>query len=227
MELFEVMTTAGAIREYVDVPNSDEVLYEILNSARFAPSGGNRQPWRVLVVKDPELKRQVRELYSHGWKEYMAHVKKGLVPFAPTNDGKWEGPAIDLDEAASMDFPNQYANHLDESPVLLVLLARLPDLACLDNGLDRQSIVGGGSVYPFGHNILLAARSLGLGGVMTTVICRREPEMKIVFDIPKEFAIAGLITLGTPKKFLTKLARRPVEEFAFVDKFGGVPFTVH
>ena len=225
MELFEVMTTAGAIREYLDIPNSDEVVYEILNNARFAPSGGNRQPWRVLIVKDPELKRRVRDLYSEGWKEYMAHVKKGLVPFAPINDGMWDGPAVDLEEAASMTFSNQYAHHLDDSPVLLVLLAKLPDLACLDNGLDRQSIVGGGSVYPFGHNILLAARSLGLGGVMTTVICRREHEMKAIFDIPKEFAIAGLITLGTPKKYLTKLTRRTVEEFAFIDKFGGTAFS--
>ncbi len=224
MELFEVMTTAGAIREYLDVPNSDEVLYEILNNARFAPSGGNRQPWKVLVVKDRELKRRVRELYSEGWKEYMAHVKRGLVPFAPINNGKWDGPAIDLDEAAGMTFSNQYAHNLDDSPVLMVLLVKLSDLACLDNGLDRQSIVGGGSVYPFSHNILLAARSVGLGGVMTTVICRREPEMKAIFNIPEEFAIAGLITLGTPKKYLTKLTRSPVEEFTFIDKFDGIPF---
>lgn len=221
MELFEVMTTSGAIREYLDVPVSDQTVYEILNAARFAPSGGNRQPWRVLVVKNRESRRRVRELYCDGWKEYMAHIKKGFVPFAPIDDGKWNGPAVDLDEAAAMTFSNEYANHLDEAPIFLVLLARLEDLACLDNGLDRQSIVGGGSIYPFGHNILLSARAYGLGGVMTTVICRREADMKVLFDIPKEFAVAALVTLGTPKKFLTKLTRRPVEEFTFVDKFGG------
>ena len=225
LELFEVMRTAGAIREYSDVANSDEVLYEILDNARFAPSGGNRQPWRVLVIKDAEVKRRVRELYSEGWKEYMAHVKKGLVPFAPIDGGKWSGPAVDLEEAAGMTFSNQYAQTLDESPILLVLLARLPNLACLDNGLNRQSIVGGGSVYPFGHNILLAARSKGLGGVMTTVICRREPQMKLLLDMPEEFAVAGLITIGTPKKFFTKLTRKSVEEFTFLDRFGGQAFT--
>ena len=225
MELFEVMTTAGAIREYLDIPDSDNVLYDILDKARCAPSGGNRQPWRVLIVKDQDLRRKVRDLYSEGWKEYMAHVKKGLVPFAPAEDGTWNGPAVDLTEAAAMTTSNQYASSLHESPILLVLLARLTDLSCLDNGLNRQSIVGGGSVYPFGHNILLAARSLGLGGVMTTVICRREPEMKTLFRIPREFAVAGLITLGKPKKLFSRLTRRPVEEFAFVDVFDGVPFT--
>ncbi|MDA8270250.1 MAG: nitroreductase family protein [Actinomycetota bacterium] len=225
MELFEVMTTAGAVREYLDVPRMDEVLYEILDTARFAPSGGNRQPWRVLVVKDLELRRSIRELYSEGWKEYMAHVKRGLVPFAPISNGRWEGPAVDLEEAAGMTFSNQYAHHLDESPVVLVILARLLDLACLDNGLDRQSIVGGASVYPFAHNILLAARSKGLGGVMTTVICRREPEMKRLFEIPEEFAVAGLITIGTPKKLFTKLTRKPVEDFTYLDKYGAAPFT--
>ncbi len=225
MELFEVMRTAGAVREYLDVPCMDEVLYEILDTARFAPSGGNRQPWRVLVVKDLELRRRIRELYSEGWKEYMAHVKRGLVPFAPISEGKWEGPAVNLEEAAGMTFSNQYAHHLDESPIVLVILARLLDLACLDNGLDRQSIVGGASVYPFAHNILLAARSKGLGGVMTTVICRREPEMKRLFEIPKEFAVAGLITIGTPRKLFTKLTRKPVEDFTYLDKYGAAPFT--
>ncbi len=224
MELSEVMATAGAIREYLDVPNVDRVLYDILNLARFAPSGGNRQPWRVVVIKDMELRRRISELYSEGWKEYMAHIKKGLVPFAPIHDGRWDGPAIDLDEAAAMTFHNQYADHLDQAPILMVLLASLQDLACLDNGLGRQSIVGGASIYPFGHNILLAARDHGLAGVMTTVICRREPQVKLLLDVPNEFAVAGLITLGVPKKFFTKLTRKSVEEFARLNKFSGAPF---
>ncbi|TAN24973.1 MAG: NADH dehydrogenase FAD-containing subunit [Actinomycetota bacterium] len=223
MDLLEVMATAGAIRDYLDVPNADRVLYDILNVARFAPSGGNRQPWRVVIVKDRHLKASIRELYSEGWKEYMAHVKKGLVPFAPISNGRWDGPAIDLDEAATMTFHNQYADQLDQAPILLLLLVRLQDLACLDNGLGRQSIVGGGSIYPFGHNILLASRSYGLGGVMTTVICRRESQVKSLLDVPSEFAVAGLITLGIPKKFFTKLTRMPVEEFTHIDKFNGVP----
>lgn len=224
VELNEAMRTAGAVRDYLDVADPDGMLYQILDTSRFAPSGGNRQPWRVVVVKDRELRRRVRELYSEGWKEYMAHVKKGLVPFAPISNGRWEGPAVDLEEAAKLTFSNEYAHHLDESPIMLLLLARLEDLACLDNGLNRQSIVGGGSIYPFGHNVLLSARAAGLGGVMTTVLCRREPEVKRLFGIPDDFALAGLITLGTPKKYFTKLKRNPVESFTFVDRFQGEPF---
>lgn len=224
MELSEVMRTSAAIREFSESQVPESVLYEILDAARFAPSGGNRQPWRVVILKDQSIRRDLARLYREGWKEYMAHVEKGMVPFAPINAGKWEGSAVDLAEAQSREFPNKFADQLSDAPVLMIILAKLDALAVLDNGLDRQSIVGGGSVYPFGHNILLAARDKGLGGVMTTVICRREPEVKELLCVPDGFAVAALVVLGVPRKFLTKLSRRKVEEFAVIDRFSGESF---
>jgi nitroreductase len=100
----------------------------------------------------------------------------------------------------------------------------LAQLAVTDNGLDRQSIVGGGSIYPFAHNIVLAARNLGLGGTMTTVLCRQEPAAKALLGIPDTWAIAALVVLGEPVHQVTKLRRRPVESFTVIDTFGGREF---
>ncbi len=107
---------------------------------------------------------------------------------------------------------------------MLVLLAHLGSLAVTDNGLDRQSIVGGASVYPFGQNLLLAARDEGLGGVLTTVLTREETAVRELLDVPVSFAVAGLVALGHPVRQVRRLRRNPVEAFAFVDRFEGDAF---
>jgi nitroreductase len=224
MELRAAMTTTPATRDFVDEPVADETLYSILDAARFAPSGGNRQGWRVIVLQDPGIRRRIRELYVLGWREYMAHVFAGLVAFAPVDDGSWTGPAIDLEAARATPAPTPFADHLDEAPVLLLVVVELAALAVLDNGLDRQSIIGGASVYPFCHNILLAARDAGLGGVMTTALARQEPAVKELLAIPRGFAIAGLLALGRPVREITKLKRAPLESFTTHDRFDGPPF---
>lgn len=224
MELARVMRTTPATREFTDDAVPDEVLHRILEHARFAPSGGNRQAWHVVVLRDAGVRARVRELYQLSWREYVAHAAKGLVPFAPLDRGRWTGPAVDLDEARATPAPNDFGDHLDEHPVLLVLCAHLDRLATVDNGLDRQSIVGGASVYPFAHNVLLKARDEGYGGVMTTVLARQEPAAKELLGIPDGVAVAGLIALGRPVREITRLRRTGVEEFTTVDRFDGPAF---
>jgi nitroreductase len=219
------MRTTPATRVFTDEAVPDAVLYRILDHARFAPSGGNRQGWHVVLLRDPAIRREIRRLYSLGWREYMAHVDAGLVPFAPREHGRWNGPAIDLDAARQVPRPNEFADNLDAVPVLLLLIAQLGALACVDNGLDRQSIVGGGSIYPFGHNILLAARNEGLGGVLTSVLVREEPAVRELIGIPDDYAVAGLIALGHPVRTVRKLRRRPVEQFTTIDRFDGPGFS--
>lgn len=225
MELREVMRTTPAVREFTDEPVSDDVVHGILDVARYAPSGGNRQGWQVVVLKDPAVRTRIRELYQLAWREYTAHVRAGLVPFAPIDDGHWNGPAVDLDEARDTPAPMPFSDHLERVPVLLAVIVDLAQLAVIDNGLDRQSIVGGGSVYPFCHNVMLAARDVGLGGVMTTVLARQEPAVQEVLGFPRGHALAALIALGHPVKQLTRLRREPVEAFTHVDRFDGPPFT--
>jgi nitroreductase len=225
MELQAVMRTTPSTREFTREPVPDEAVRHILDVARFAPSGGNRQAWHVIVLEDPQIRRRIRELYVVSWREYMAHVHAGLVPFAPLDDGRWTGPAVDLEQARATPAPLAFSDHLDEVPVLLLLVVELAGLAVLDNGLDRQSIIGGASVYPFAHNVLLAARDVGLGGVMTTVLAREEPTVKELLGIPDGYALAALLALGHPAKVVTKLRRAAVEEFTTVDRFDGRAFS--
>jgi len=224
VELTEVMRTTPATREFTDRPVPDAVVERVLDSARFAPSGGNRQPWRVIVVKDRGIRRAVRDNYVLGWRDYAAHVAEGLVPFAPDARGHWERPAVDLTAAREVARPDSFADSLDTVPVMMLLCADLTALAVTDNGLGRQSIVGGASVYPFGHNVLLAARDAGLGGVMTTIICRQERPLKELLGIPEQYALAGMIVLGHPRRSITRLRRRAVHEIATVDRFDGAVF---
>jgi nitroreductase len=224
MELRTVMQTTSSVRDFTGEPVPDEVVHSILDAARFAPNGGNRQAWHVIVLKDRELRARIRDLYVIAWREYMAHVSVGLVAFAPLDSGRFTGPAIDLEQARQTAAPMHFSDHLDEMPVLLLVIAELAELAVMDNGLDRQSIVGGASVYPFVHNVLLAARDAELGGVMTTALCRQEPAVKELLGIPDGFALAALVALGHPTKTLTKLKRRPVEDFTRLDRFDGKPF---
>lgn len=222
----DAMRTMPSSRAFTDAPIEDKTLYRILDSARFAPSGGNRQPWTVLVVRDLEVRAQIAELAQQGWNEYVAYIRDGLVPFGADEHGRWPGPLVDLDAAAATHSPNALVDGIVSAPALLVVLADLTKLAVLDAGLDRQSIVGGGSVYPFAHNIMLAARSEGLGGVMTTFLCRREAQARSLLGFPEQVGIASMIALGQPVEAITRLKRRSVEEFTEIDRWGGEPFTV-
>ncbi|MHB8439312.1 MAG: nitroreductase family protein [Acidimicrobiales bacterium] len=227
MDLLDTLRSTGAAREFTDDAVPDEVVYRLLDTARFAPSGGNRQAWRLVVVKDPETRRGLRDLYLRGWYDYLAMTMAGLTPWAPITDHAAERRALESapDVAAqAASGPGGFAEHLDEVPVLMVLLADLRLLAAVDRDLDRYTFVGGASVYPFVWNLLLAARAEGLGGVMTTMATREDRSVRALLGVPDEFAVAAMIALGRPVHQPTKLRRQPVEQFATVDRFGGSAF---
>lgn len=220
-DLEAVMRTTGAVRAFKDeaIPNSE--VWAVLDAARYAPSGGNRQGWAVILIKEPALRLQIREHYVLGWREYMAHVEAGLVPFAPGPDGSWHEPAVDLADARLVAQPNDFADNLESAPVMLVVAVDLTQLAVTDNGLSRQSIVGGASIYPFVQNIILAANARGLAGVVTTVLTREEAQLRALLHIPEPWAIAALVALGRPRRAVRRLTRRQVSEFTTIDRFDG------
>jgi nitroreductase len=232
MDLIETLRSTGAVREFLPEPIDDAVLHRVLDTARFAPSGGNRQGWRVIVVKDPETRRALRDLYLTGWYEYLAISSAGMVPWAPITDRKAEALAVtdahELAEAAASHAaagaPGGMAETLDSAPALLLLLADLTALAAVDRDMDRYTFAGGASVYPFAWNLLLAARAEGLGGVITTMPIRREPDMRHLFSIPETAAVAALVVLGRPVSPARRLRRVPVEEFTRVDRYDGPAF---
>ena len=221
MDLSEAMRTTGATRNFTEEPVSDEVLHSILDDARFAPSGGNRQGWRVAVINDPNLRTQLGELCSPVWGEYMAQVAAGETPFSMVHPTQ-----VDLKSAAENPPSNPLLDDLVNAPVVLVVAVDLAALAVTDRDLDRPSVVAGGSVYPFCQNLMLAARAQGLGGVMTTFLARAEAQIGPLLQLPANHALAALIVLGVPQHQVTRLKRNPVEAFSSIDTFDGPEFVL-
>ena len=220
MELNEVMRTTFACREFTDEHIPDDVLYGILDVARFAPTGGNRQGQRVIIVRDREVRRQLADLCRQPMAGYMAQAYLGEAPWNTIVPSRVDPDAVD---AVTMRSP--FLDGLVDVPVLLVVCVDLSVVASFDRNLDRIGVISGASIYPFVHNILLAARDAGYGGVITTSLANREPEAQQLLGLPRHIAIAALVPLGRPIKQLTKLRRRRVEEFTTIDRLEGPPLT--
>jgi nitroreductase len=225
MELSEALRTTGSVREFTERPVEDALLYEILDEARFAPSGGNRQAWRVIVVQNVEQRRAIGQAYLDAWHDYVAHLLAGVVPFSPLASNEDRAAAQDQRAAAlAKSRPDGFAETLSEIPAMLVICVDLGVLAATDRDLDRYHFAGGASIYPFVWNILLAARSRGLGGVMTTMATRNESRLTEILDLPTNYAVASVVALGYPQRRHTKLTRKSVSEFTTIDTFDGATF---
>jgi nitroreductase len=218
MELIDALRTTGAVREFTDRAVDDRVLARVLDTARFAPSGGNAQAWRVVVVKDAANRRRLRDCYLQGSREYLALAAAGLRPWAPTNDREAEARALAAENVAA---PGGFAEKFDEAPVLLALFADLSMLAAIDRDADRYTFAAGASVYPFAWSVLLAAREEGLGGVITTIAIREEAQVKTILGASDPLALAAIIALGYPVRRPRRLRREPVSSFVTVDSIDG------
>lgn len=207
MELQEILETTGTCRFYAREGVPAAVLARVLDAARYAPSGGNRHPVRLIAVRDPEKRRQLAAWYLPLWKAYLKNGR-GAGPTA----GKLPPLVAHADH---------FAEHLAEVPVLIVVCAVLSDLYATDRGLARLSIVGGASVYPAVQNLLLKAREEGLGTALTTLLCAEEERVRELLAIPAGVVTAAMIALGKPERgFPRHLRRRPLAEVAFVDQYG-------
>ncbi len=221
MDVYEVMRTTFAARNFTSDPVSDETLFKLLDNARFAPSGGNRQGWQVLVIKDKAIRCQLKELVAPTIRQYKAQSAAGETPFNSINASAVTQDTID---ATSANFP--LVDMLEDVPVLLVVCVDLSLISSMDKDLSRIGVISGASIYPFVWNILLAARNEGLGGVLTTFIANQEVAARKILGIPSEFAIASMVGIGKPVKQLTKLRRKPVSDFTRVDGWNGDVFSV-
>lgn len=219
MDTYDVMRTTFAARDYTDDAVSDEVLYRILDNARFAPSGGNRQGWRVLVIRDKSVRRQLRDIMQPTIKQYKAQVVAGETPFNTINPS-----SVTAEDIENMPGNFPLVDELENAPVLLVICVDLTHVTSFDKDLSRVGVISGASIYPFVWNILLGARNEGLGGVLTTFLANQEPAAKTLLKIPDNFAVASMVAIGKPKKQLTRLKRNPVEHFARIDQWEGDVF---
>jgi nitroreductase len=213
MELSDAMRCAPTSRHFKSDPVPAETIVRALERARFAPSGGNRQGWRVVVVRNPDTRLALRELYLPQWRAYLERI--GAAEMLE-NPERFDAARVRMVRGA-----DEYARRFEQVPVHLVVGVRLEDLAVTDAALRRQSIVGGASVYPFVQNLLLALRDEGLGAALTTLLIPAEEEVKPLLAIPDEVALAAHIGVGyRADPWPRRLTRRPVAEFAFAERFG-------
>jgi nitroreductase len=216
MEIRDAIRTNGTVRAFTDEPVEDATIASILDDARFAPSGGNRQPWRVAVVADMTLRRELATLMQPVWDEYMETASIGGNPFN----------VVDYVKPTDIT-PNKHnalLEHIEDIPVVLAVAADLAKVAMMDAELDRAPVTGGASIYPFCWNLMLSARAHGLGGVMTTFLSRVEPAAAPALGLPDHHALVTTIFLGHPVHQPTRLKRNPVESFATRNRFDGPVF---
>jgi len=218
MELRDTLRGTASARSFTPQAVDDATVHAILDDARFAPSGGNRQPWRVAVVKNPTVRRGLGAAMKPVWNEYVALAQTGRTPFAVV-DG---APPL-AGEPADIPFP--LIDDIESVPVVLAIAADLSRIATMDANLPRPTISGGGSIYPFCWSILLAARDRDLGGVMTTFATRAERTTGPLLGLPEGHALVATIFLGHVDKHLSKLRRSPVESFTTLDRFDGKPLS--
>ncbi|GAA1773748.1 nitroreductase family protein [Nocardioides hankookensis] len=220
MDLYDVMRTTPAVREFTDDPLPDQTLHRILDHARFAPSGGNRQGVRIIVVRDEQTRERLAELNKPAVRRYVAQIKAGQSPW-----NSLEPPVPTEDEIAATDVPEQFTKSVLTAGAVLVVCVDLGVVASTDQDLDRVGVISGASVYPMVWNILLAARNEGFGGTITTMAAAEEPAVRGLLGIPDEYAVAAVLPIGKPVKELTRLRRNEVEEFVTRETFDGQPFS--
>jgi nitroreductase len=211
MDLVEAMRTTGTCRYFADTPVPDEVFYAAFDAARFGPQGGNRQPVRWIVVRDPAKKQRLAELYLPYWEGYFNAITEGGVNVGALPE--------------TVKSADHFARHLAEHPALVVVCAEIEGLHVTDAGLDRVSVVGGGSIYPTVQNFCLALRDQGVGTAVTTLLCHEEPAVRELLHIPDGFLTAAHVAVGYPAKgFPKRLTRTPVEEIVGLDDFAAPMF---
>lgn len=218
MELYEVMSSTFSARDFTGEALPDATLFRILDRARFAPSGGNRQGWRVIVVRDPATRQALAKLTEPPARRYTAQLKAGENPWNTVDPTSLDAATIERTEALA-----RLMEPVLRAAVVLVVCVDLKVVAATDQFLPRVGIVGGASVYPFAWNVMMAARHEGFGANITTLAVAEEPRVKALLGIPPHVAVAAVMPLGRPVKQLTKLKRKPVPEFTALERWGGPP----
>jgi nitroreductase len=194
MTLGEAIFTQRAIRRLKADPISDADLETILTAAARAPSGGNRQPWRFLAVRDKALKQQLAEWYAEA---YWARRK------ANGFSGPEDIPKEDSSGQAALHFSANADNYAN-APVLVLVIAEYP-------GVDLSGAC---------QNLMLAARALGIGSTITSIGGIHERGVHRLLGIPDGMDATCCIPLGYPEGNFGAAQRKPLSEIAFVDQFG-------
>ena len=202
VDLLTGLATTRAIRRYQDEPISDEDLGTILWHATRAPSGSNRQPFRFIVLRDGPRAAQAKAVLGESFRSMWA-TKREADGYDAGSGARDDSPKARM--AATMQ---HFVDHFEATPVVV--------LACIRRHRAPHPTEGA-SVYPACQNLLLAARALGYGGVMTTWHQFVEDDLRTLLGIPDDVGLCATIPLGRPVGGHGPVRRRPVEELVYDD----------
>jgi nitroreductase len=203
--LLEGLATTRAIRRLTPEPVSDADLAKVLFAATRAPSGSNRQPFRFLVLRDGPKATEAKALLGEAFRA-MWEQKRAADAYAAGSGA--DATSRKARMAATMQ---RFVDDFAQTPVVV--------LACLVRYREAAGYEGA-SVYPACQNLLLAARAIGLGGVMTLWHAPVERELRALLGIPDGVFVAATITLGHPEGAHGPVRRRPVGELVYDDAWG-------
>lgn len=187
MELYDAMSTLRAVRRLKSDPIDPAIVDRLLTAATWAPSGGNVQPWRIVAVEEAAKKQAMQSLYKPLWDNYTVHYRERMETM-PADEKATSARALQAGD--------YLANHIGDVPLIAVFCFNPKIMTITDIEQPRTSVVGGGSVYPAVQNFLLAARTEGLGCVLTTLLCFEEPAVKQLLELPDDWYTAAHVPVG-------------------------------
>jgi len=199
--LFEIIRTTRSMRRLKSDPVPSELIRKILEAGVCAPSGGNMQRWRFLVIRDPKVKETVGALYKRAWDEQVAPRYRAGEP----------APGMSRERFLRLlDAAEYLAAHIHEAPVWIV--------PCLEGGTPMRT--SGSSIYPAVQNMLLAARALGLGATLTTLHLQFEQEAEAALGLPPGVHSYALLPLGYPMGRFGPVRRVPLADVVYEEQWG-------
>jgi nitroreductase len=201
-DLFEIMENCRAMRRLKPDPVPDELIAKILRAGISAPSGGNTQKWRFLVIKDRKIKEGVQVIYKRAFDEWIG--PRYLTSEPP--------PGVTKEQYLRQHAAVSYlTDHFHEAPVWIV--------ACLEDG-PNPNRAAGASIYPAVQNMLLAARALGLGSTLTTRHLFHEKEAEKALGLPEGVHSYAILPIGYPMGKFGPTKRGPLNEVVYQDRWG-------
>ena len=210
--VYEAMSTLRAVRRLKPDPIPTDVLGRVLQGAAWAPTGGNAQPWRIVLVQDAQPKKELGALYSESWKRFSKGYESRLAGLSGTELAR---------ESRTLAAANHLGDHFHEAPAIAIFCFNPNHMAITDSKLDRVSVVGGGSIYTAVQNLMLACRAEGLGCVLTTLLCEHEERVREILAIPQPWGTAAAIPMGYPiSKGHGPIRRRPPQQLVYADRWG-------
>ena len=200
MDFFEVATTMPTVRRFSDRPLDPSTIERILETANMAPSGSNAQPWEFVIVRDPAARGEIQKLYELAWVPYKdSAIIRGRA-------------TLSARAQKALRVGDEFSASLAIVPAHVVVFLDRPKMRVVRGSPEDLNNFGAtyGSVFPAIQLMMLAARALGVGTAMTTMLSPHEAETRALLGVPDLYQLIALIPMGYPAEGFKRPFRKPV-----------------